>query len=131
MCGGVLGEVGIGRRHRVEELVSTVKVTKSQCMCPRRDRCGRVTKAPLPARLGGAPKAGPHAQVVAMSLRFDADLPVSAISRVFVESFGLPLSPDRVSQLFERNMAKLEPATVEVRNHLLAPLPAAAARASR
>lgn len=92
-----------------------VEVTEYQCMC---EQCGTVTEAPLSAELGGAPKVGPHAQTVAMALRFDAGLPVSAISRVFDEVFHLPFSPGGLSQMFERNMAKLEPATIEVRNRL-------------
>jgi hypothetical protein len=88
-------------------------------MCQQCGQCGAVTEAPLPASLGGAPKVGPQAQAVAMALRFDAGLPVSAISRVFGELFGLPFSPGGLSQMFERNMAKFEPATVEVRNRLL------------
>ena len=118
-CGGVLSDVGVGRRHRVEELVITVEVTEYQCMCQRCGQCGAVSEAPLPASLGGAPKVGPQAQAVAMSLRFDAGLPVSAISRVFSELFHLPFSPGGLSQMFERNMAKFEPATVEVRTRLL------------
>jgi len=118
-CGGPLLDLGIGRRHRVEDLVITVEVTEYQCMCQVCERCGTVTEAPLPANLGGAPKVGPQAQAVAMALRFDAGLPVSAISRVFSEIFGLPFSPGGLSQMFERNMAKFEPATVEVRNRLL------------
>lgn len=118
-CGGVLSDVGVGRRHRVEELVITVEVTEYQCMCQRCGQCGVVTEAPLPASLGGAPKVGPQAQAVAMSLRFDAGLPVSAISRVFGELFGLPFSPGGLSQMFERNLYKFEPATIEVRNRLL------------
>ena len=118
-CGGLLNDVGVGRRHRVEDLVITVEVTEYQCMCQQCDRCGTVTEAPLPATLGGAPKVGPQAQAVAMSLRFDAGLPVSAISRVFGELFGLPFSPGGLSQMFERNMAKFEPANVEVRKRLL------------
>lgn len=96
-CGGVLSDVGIGRRHRVEDLVITVEVTEYLCICQQCDRCGTVTEAPLPASLGGAPKVGPQAQAVAMSLRFDAGLPVSAISRVFGELFGLPFSPGGLS----------------------------------
>jgi len=118
-CGGELLDLGVGRRHRVEDLVITVEVTEYQCMCQRCERCGTVTEAPLPAHLGGAPKVGPRAQAVAMALRFDAGLPVSAISRVFGEIFSLPFSPGGLSQMFERNIAKFEPATVEVHNRLL------------
>lgn len=118
-CGGSLDDVTIGRRHRVEELVIKVEVTEYQCMCQRCDRCGTVSEAPLPSALGGAPKIGPHAQAVAMALRFDAGLTVSAISRVFGEIFHLPFSPGGLSQMFERNMTKCEPATIEVRRRLL------------
>jgi transposase len=118
-CGGTLRDVGVGRRHRVEDLVITVEVTEYECMCQRCGECGAVSEAPLPAILGGAPKVGPQAQAVAMSLRFDAGLPVSAVSRVFGELFGLPFSPGGLSQMFERNIAKFEQATIEVRNRLL------------
>ncbi len=118
-CGGARADVGIGRRHRVEELVITVEVTEYQCMLELCDGCGAVTEAPLPPELGGAPKIGPHAQAVAMALRFDVGVPVSAISRVFGEIFSLPFSPGGLSQMFERNVAKLEPATAEVHNRLL------------
>ena len=76
-------------------------------------------EAPLPAELGGAPKVGPEAQAVAMALRFDVGIPVSAISRVFGEIFALPFSPGGLSQMFERNIAKLEPATAEVHERVL------------
>lgn len=118
-CGGTLTDAGVGRCHRVEELVIHVEVTEYQCMRHRCERCGTVTEAPLPAELGGAPKVGPHAQAVAMALRFDTALPVSTISRVFGEIFHLPFSPGGLSQMFERNIAKLEPATVEIRSRLL------------
>jgi len=88
-------------------------------MCQRCDRCGVETETPLPAELGGAPKVGPQAQAVAMALRFDTGLLVAAISRVFREVFHLPFSPGGLSQMFERNIAKFEPATLDVRNRLL------------
>lgn len=118
-CGGTLTDVGIARRHRVEDLVMSVEVTEYQCMCRRCDRCGTETEAPLPAELGGAPKVGPQAQAAAMALRFDTGLPVATISRVFREIFHLPFSPGGLSQMFERNIAKFEPATLEVRSRLL------------
>ena len=118
-CGGGLRDLGVGRRHRVEELVIRVEVTEYQCMCQQCERCGAVTEAPLPAELGGAPKVGPQAQAVAIALRFDTGLPVSTISRVFGEIFHLPFSPGGLSQMFERNIAKFEPATLEVRSRLL------------
>ena len=118
-CGGARSDVGIGRRHRVEELVISVEVTEYQCICQQCERCGVMTEGPLPPELGGAPKVGPHAQAVAMALRFDAGMPVCAISRVFKEIFGLPFSPGGLSQMFERNMTKFEPANVEVRNEIL------------
>ena len=111
--------MGIGRRHRVEELVIAVEVTEYQCVCQQCARCRAVTEAPLPPRPCGAPKVGPHAQAIAMALRFDAGMPVCTISRVFKEIFGLPFSPGGLSQMFERNMAKFEPANVEVRQRLL------------
>ena len=111
--------MGVGRRHSVEDLVIRVEVTEYQCMRQGCERCGRVTEAPLPAELGGAPKVGPHAQAVAMALRFDTARPVSTISRVFDEIFHLPFSPGGLSQMFERNIAKFESATLEVRERLL------------
>ena len=54
-----------------------------------------------------------------MALRFDAGMPVSAISRVFGEIFDLPFSPGGLSQMFERNVAKLKPATPEVHGRVL------------
>ena len=118
-CGGARTDIGIGRRHRVEELVIQVEVTEYQCMVEQCAGCGVVTEAPLPAELGGAPKVGPQAQAVAMALRFDVGIPVSAISRVFGEILGLPFSPGGLSQMFERNIAKLEPATAEVHDRVL------------
>jgi len=118
-CGGTRADLGVGRCHRVEELVINVEVTEYQCMREQCERCGTVTEAPLPAELGGAPKVGPQAQAVAMALRFDAGLTVSAISRVFGEIFHLPFSPGGLSQMFERNIAKFEHATIEVRSRLL------------
>lgn len=118
-CGGVRHDIGVGRRHRVEELVIQVEVTEYRCMREQCDRCGAVTEAPLPPELGGAPKVGPHAQAVAMALRFDVGLTVSAVSRVFGEIFHLPFSAGGLSQMFERNMTKCEPATVEIRTRLL------------
>ncbi len=118
-CGGSLTDLGVARRHRVEELVIKVDVTEYQCMYQQCDQCGIVTEAGLPAELGGAPKVGPHAQAVAMALRFDVGVPVSAISRVFGEIFDLPFSPGGLSQMFERNVAKLEPAAAEVHTRLL------------
>lgn len=118
-CGGVRTDVAIGRRHRVEELVIRVEVTEYQCMLEQCGGCGAVTVAPLPPELGGAPKVGPQAQAVAMALRFDVGIPVSAISRVFGEIFDLPFSPGGLSQMLERNVAKLEPATAEVHSRLL------------
>lgn len=118
-CGGARADLAIGRRHRVEELVIQVEVTEYQCMLEQCTGCGAVTEARLPAELGGAPKIGPHAQAVAMALRFDVGVPVSAISRVFGEIFDLPFSPGGLSQMFERNVAKLEPATAEIHNRVL------------
>lgn len=118
-CGGARTDIGIGRRHRVEELIIRVEVTEYQCMVEQCAGCGTVTEAPLPPELGGAPKVGPQAQAVAMALRFDVGIPVSAISRVFGEIFDLSFSPGGLSQMFERNVAKLEPATAEVHQRVL------------
>ena len=113
-CGGDLVDEGIGRRHRVEELVITVEVTEYQCQRQRCSCCGETTVAPLPAELGGAPKVGPQAQAVAMGLRYEYGLTVGAISRIFSGVFGLPFSAGGLSQMFHRNLGKCGPAVREI-----------------
>jgi len=113
-CQGALTDAGVGANHTVEDLVMRVETTTYRCLDQHCPHCDKTWRAPLPPALGGAPKIGPNAQAVAMSLRFEHGVGVGAISRIFSEVFGLSFSPGGLSQMFERNMAKFAPAVTTI-----------------
>ncbi len=113
-CQGPLTDEGVGATHTVEELVLRVETTAYRCLDQHCPHCDKTWRAPLPPALGGAPKVGPNAQAVAMSLRFEHGVGVCAISRIFSEVFELPWSPGGLSQMFERNLAKFAPAVTQI-----------------
>jgi len=113
-CQGPLNDEGVGATHTVEDLVLRVETTAYRCLDQHCPHCDKTWRAPLPPALGGAPKVGPTAQAVAMSLRFEHGVGVCAISRIFSEVFGLSFSPGGLSQMFERNMHKFAPAVTTI-----------------
>jgi transposase len=98
--------------HPVHEIpVITPHVIEYRCHRLRCPQCGVTTVAPVPAE--AVTGYGPRAQAVSAMLTGSCRLGKRAVSRLFDDLFGLPISPAMVCKLQHRTSQALAPVADE------------------
>lgn len=98
--------------HQVHEIpVIRPHVVEYRCHRLKCPQCGTTTVAAMPA--GAVTGYGPRAQAVSAMLTGSCRLGKRAVSRLFEDLFGLPLSPAQVCKLQHRTAHALAPVADE------------------
>lgn len=123
-CGGSVEDTGEVERVVEEEIPKPRVELIEHCAHVGKCRaCGKRVLARLP---GAAPDGRPFARVVlggraqslALSLRFEHNVPYRSTSRLLQRWFGLRVTPGALSQVSTRRARHMRPAKAEIRSHV-------------